>query len=116
MAPPIAAMRAVAAATLGPDDPLPRFDELADRTDQLRRHLRDLIPAVEDAAGTFAYGCQTDQALAQFAAEGARAMLSADPGPGLVSATAYARGLARELRALCDHYESMADARAGEPA
>jgi hypothetical protein len=99
-------MRAVADALLGPDEPLPRFDDLADRTDQLCRHLRDLIPVVEHAARALP-DKDTRRVPALDAVANARACLNASPGPGLVSATRHARSLARELRALCHHHEAL---------
>ncbi len=102
-------MRAAAAALLKPDEPLPRFDELADRTDELRRHLRDLIPAVGSAARALPVG-DGPRVAALLAVENVQARLSASPGSGLQSATLYTRSLARELRDLCDHHETLTGA------
>jgi hypothetical protein len=105
-------MRAAARALLGPDGPLPRFDELADRTDQLGRNLRDLVSVVEAAARALPVGAGP-RVAALLAVENARLRLNASPGAGLVSATQHARSLARELRALCDHYDSLTRAQTG---
>lgn len=102
----LARMRTVANELLASDGPLPRFDDLAETAGALRGHLNALIPAVEAAARA-----QPD-ASALVAVQSARACLAAGAGPGLVSATRHARSLARELRALCGHYETLAGARA----
>lgn len=51
---------------------------------------------------------------ALLAVENAQVRLNASPGPGLQSATQYARSLARELWALCGHYETLTGAPARE--
>ncbi len=105
----IARMRIAANELLTADGPLPRFDDLAEAASGLRTHLHDLIPALEAAARA-----QPD-ASALVAVQNARACLAAGPGPGLVSATRHARSLARELRALCGHYETLTAARVQKP-
>jgi uncharacterized protein DUF6415 len=102
----IKTMRATAAESLAVEGPLPRFDELASWADQLRKHLRELIPAVECAARALPDE-DAEKAEALAAVTHAHVRLVASPGPGLRSATQHARSLARELRALCDHYESL---------
>jgi hypothetical protein len=108
-------MRATAAALLGPDEPLPRFDELAERTDRLRGHLRELLPVVEEAARDLPGG-GAEKAAALASVASARRRLKVGPGPGLVSATTYAKSLACEVGDLCRQYEVLTGGTAGGPA
>lgn len=102
----IETMRTAADKLLADNASFPRYDDLADTTDRLRGHLLLLLPLVEDAARELpGQNATKDCVLATV--DNARIRLTAGPGPGLVSATQLARSLARELRALCDHYETL---------
>jgi hypothetical protein len=113
--PDIEQMRAAASAVLGDTEPLPRFDDLAEATERLRRHLHVLIPVVQDSVDALPTG-DVNRAAMHADVQNARARMQASPGPGLVSATRHARSLARELQALCDRHETLAGATAQEPA
>ncbi|GHJ40514.1 DUF6415 family natural product biosynthesis protein [Streptomyces sp. TS71-3] len=105
----LAPLRAAAAEPLDDGAPLPRFDDLAELTSRLRGHLQVLIPPVEDAARAFPeYDGGRVRAL--LSVQSARVRLGSSPGAGLVSAREHARGLARELASLCDHYETLTGA------
>jgi hypothetical protein len=110
----IETMRTAADKLLADNASFPRYDDLADTTDRLRAHLLLLLPLVEDAAGALPSG-NTTKACVLATLENTRVRLMASPGPGLVSATQLARSLARELRALCGHYETLIGAAVGEP-
>lgn len=104
--PDIQMLRMVAATLLGPDEPLPRFDDLTKTTERLRGHLQVLIPVVDSAAYARAAD-YTDLIAVQDALETTRVRLAASPGEGLVSATQHARSLARQLSILCEYYETL---------
>ncbi len=108
--PDIATMRESAYILLGPDDgpdvlppPPAEVDTL---TATLRGHLELLTPEVELAAGRL-HKNSIPRYCALACVGEARGKLRATPGPGAAGAAAYARRLARVLRALCDHHETL---------
>jgi hypothetical protein len=108
--PDIETMRATAARLLGPDDGPdtlpPSGDELDTLTGMLREHLELLIPEVECAAGRL--NRENIDGYCALACVGeARGKLRARPGAGEYGAVAYARKLARVLKALCDHHDNL---------
>jgi hypothetical protein len=100
-------MRAVAESVVarGEGGPLPRFEELAEVSRELRRHLHVLLPTVERLAARARTAECRREALETVAL--AREVLAVGPGQGLVSALRHARSLARELRALCERHASL---------
>lgn len=105
----VEAMRAAAAALLGPGAFL-RQDELAQQRLLLRRHLAELVPVVE-AAARVRPAESVPRAVALAEVEATRGHLDTEPGPGLVSAVRHISGLAHALRALCDHHDTLTGAR-----
>ncbi|MGW0765630.1 DUF6415 family natural product biosynthesis protein [Streptomyces sp. NPDC002676] len=107
----IATMRETVALLLGPDEgpeTLPLASrELDTLTAMLRGHLGLLIPEVEAKAGRL-HKDSVPRYCALACVGEARGKLSARAGAGPHGAAAYARKLARTLRALCDHFEALA--------
>jgi hypothetical protein len=101
----IAMMRATASTVLAIGG-LPRFNYLQDTLLLVRGHLNLLSSEVERQAKTLPdeHGTRTS-VLASVAS--VRRLLDSGPGCGLVSATQHAKALARDLRTLCDHYETL---------
>jgi hypothetical protein len=108
----IAMMRETARILLGPDatpDALPPApNELDTLTARLRGHLELLAPEVERVASKL-----PENSIPRYCALAcigeARGKLRAEPRPGPGGGAAYARRLARVLKALCDHLEQLAD-------
>jgi hypothetical protein len=88
-----------------PDVLPPAPGEVDTLTRTMRGQLELLIPEVEGMTG------KRPKDVAQYCALAcvgeARGKLRALPGRGEYGAVAYARRLARVLRALCDHYEGL---------
>ncbi len=110
--PDIVTMRETAQLLLGPDGAphtLPAVDEdlAATHTATLRGHLEVLIPELEQAIQRL-----PSESIPRYCALAcigeARGKLRAQAMPVNGGAIAYARRLARVLRALCDHYETVA--------
>lgn len=108
--PDITSMRATVARLLGPDDGPdnlpPAGGELPVLTSTLRGHLELIIPEVEAAAGRLDKDSIPRYCAVACVGE-ARGKLRATPSPVLGGDVAYARRLARVLKALCDHYETI---------
>ncbi len=103
----IETMRATADGMLAQGTGLPRHDNLEEALLLLRGHLALIVPETKTLARSLPEGHMAGgPALAAVAQ--VRVRLAAGPGSGLVSAVEHARGLARELRTLCDHYEALA--------
>lgn len=111
----VEAMRAVAAGLLAAGTPYPRYDELDVQREQLSSHLGQLVPEVEALVKALPVDAPMRD-LVLVTVENSRVRLGASPGPGLVSATAHARSLARELRALCGYHQVLSSIQAREPA
>lgn len=106
--PDVAAMRADAAVLLG-DDMLPRWEEVQRLAHLYRRHVLQLIPAVEAGIAR-----QTPDdvpaAVARACIDEARRRLNEIESPGLDGETKRTRRLARSVLALTDHWESLGGA------
>lgn len=108
--PDIETMRAAAARLLGPDDAPehlpPAVDELDTLTTLFRGQLELLAPEVEGIAHRLPKD-NIPRYCALACVGEARGKLRAEPGPGPHGPVAYARRLARVLKALCDHHENL---------
>ncbi|AYD81633.1 hypothetical protein SEA_KROMP_32 [Streptomyces phage Kromp] len=108
--PDLAIMRETANLLLGPDaapDVLPPADEeAAAHTGALRGHLELLIPELERQVARL-----PRESIPRYCALAcigeARGKLRAKPSRRYGGDVGYARRLARVLRALCDHYETL---------
>ncbi|WP_145968911.1 DUF6415 family natural product biosynthesis protein [Streptomyces hyaluromycini] len=104
-------MRETAEELLGPDDGPgvlpPSSPELRHLTSVLRGHLDLLVPEVERQAHRL-----SEESVLRYCALAcvgeARRKLSAEPCRRYGGEVGHARRLARVLRALCDHYEALA--------
>ncbi|MFH8896687.1 DUF6415 family natural product biosynthesis protein [Streptomyces coeruleorubidus] len=106
----IATMRETSALLLAPDaapDALPPTgDELDMLVAQLRGHLHMLMPEVEQAAGRLPKNSPTRYGALICVGEARRRLRAPEPSfAWLGGSVMYARGLARVLGTLCDHYE-----------
>lgn len=102
--PDIELMRAAASRVLAENAEPVTFEELDTLTGQLRGHINQLVPEVEQAASPpdhVVHYC----ALACIGE--ARMKLGLKPGTTPSEGTAYARRLARVVNALCDHYQNL---------
>ncbi len=108
--PDITGMRATVGRLLGPDDGPdtlpPASDELPVLISTLRGHLELIIPEVEAVAGTLDKDSVPRYCAVACVGE-ARGKLRATASPNPGGDVAYARRLARVLKALCDHYETL---------
>ncbi|CAL9595523.1 DUF6415 family natural product biosynthesis protein [Streptomyces sp. enrichment culture] len=108
--PDLVVMRETAGVLLGPDaEPTvlpPSGEELGILTATLRGHLETLIPEVERALQGL-----PEESIPRYCALAcigeARGKLRATPSRRYGGDVGYARRLARVLRALCDHYETL---------
>ncbi len=102
----IETMRATARALLTQDATLPRHDDLQTALLLLRGHLALIVPETEALARSLPDE-HTARSPALATVAHTRVHLDTSPGHGLVSATEHAKSLARDLRDLCDHYETL---------
>jgi hypothetical protein len=98
-------MRAAAEDLLG-EDTLPRWDDLQEKAVLLRGHLMVLVPAVEDLAAQQPKD-DVPAHVARIGLDEARRRMDEIEGIGLASEFKRVQRLARSVRALCDHYETL---------
>ncbi|MER5601532.1 DUF6415 family natural product biosynthesis protein [Streptomyces sp. NPDC002265] len=104
----IETMRDTARRALDLEDVLPA-DDMLTLTEQLRGHLRLMVPEVEAMAAR--QGKESIPRACALACVGeARMKLTLQSGPGMSREAALARRLARVLNALCDHYQNLGSA------
>ncbi|MFD4968988.1 DUF6415 family natural product biosynthesis protein [Streptomyces sp. NPDC058424] len=107
----IATMRRTVGQLLPPGEkPEPASEALETLTALLCGHLELLIPEVHDAAVKLPADDIPRHCALACAGEG-RERLKARPGLSPGGAVVYARGLARTVNALVDHYESLRGSR-----
>jgi hypothetical protein len=99
-------MRVTTARLLADDAEPPNPDQLKTLTLQLRGHIDQLVPEVEQVAGRLSKD-EIRRYCALACVGEARMKLGLTPLPGTSAGIAHARRLSRVVRALCDHLENL---------